>query len=61
MNKNKITLLIAFFMISLLSVNAQEKQTPSSPEDQKAALMGGVPAGRWKEGLLYDVFNLCLG
>ena len=26
----------------------------SSEADIKAALMGGVPAGRWKEGLLYE-------
>jgi hypothetical protein len=27
---------------------------PSSPEDIQKAMMGGVPAGRWKEGLLFD-------
>ncbi|MDH3818169.1 MAG: hypothetical protein OES21_06115 [Myxococcales bacterium] len=26
----------------------------SSEDDIKAALMGGVPAGRWKEGLLFE-------
>ena len=29
-------------------------QTPSPAEDVKAALTGGVPMGRWKEGLLYE-------
>jgi len=31
-----------------------EKRQPSSPGDIKAALSGGVPMGRWKEGLLFD-------
>ena len=31
-----------------------EKRKPSSPEDIKAALTGGVPLGRWKEGLLFE-------
>lgn len=29
-------------------------QEPSSEADMKAALSGGVPMGRWKEGLLYE-------
>ncbi len=29
-------------------------QEPSSPEQIKAALSGGVPLGRWKEGLLFE-------
>jgi len=33
---------------------APAPQEPSSEADIKAALMGGVPAGRWKEGLLFD-------
>lgn len=31
-----------------------EAQTPSSQEDIKAALSGGVPMGRWKEGLTFE-------
>ena len=31
-----------------------EKRKPSSPEDIKAALTGGVPLERWKEGLLFE-------
>ena len=26
----------------------------STPEEMNAALSGGVPAGRWKEGLLFE-------
>ena len=29
-------------------------QEPSSEEDINAALSGGVPMGRWKEGLLFE-------
>ena len=29
-------------------------QEPSSPEAIKKALSGGVPMGRWKEGLLFE-------
>ena len=29
-------------------------QEPSSEEDIKSALTGGVPGGRWKEGLLFE-------
>ena len=43
-------MLVAF--IGLTIASAQEK--PSSEEDIKAALFGGVPMGRWKEGLLYE-------
>jgi len=33
---------------------ASEQPEPSSKEDIAAALGGGVPMGRWKEGLLFD-------
>lgn len=33
---------------------AQEEMTPSSDEDKLRVLTGGVPNGRWKEGLLFD-------
>ncbi len=33
---------------------APPKQTPSSEADIKAALFGGVPMDRWKEGLLFE-------
>ena len=29
-------------------------QDPSSPEVGKAALLGGVPRGRWKDGVLFE-------
>ena len=31
-----------------------EKRKPSSPDQIQAALGGGVPMGRWKEGLLFE-------
>jgi ribonuclease Z len=31
-----------------------KKRKPSSPEDIEAALTGGVPMGRWNEGLLFE-------
>ncbi len=41
-----------------LSASAQwaapDVQEPSSEADMKAALSGGVPMGRWKEGLLFE-------
>jgi hypothetical protein len=30
------------------------KRPQSSPEDVESALYGGIPMGRWKEGLLFD-------
>ncbi len=33
---------------------SQEAQTPSSEEDINNALTGGVPMGRWNEGLLFE-------
>ena len=33
---------------------APDVQEPSSEEDIRAALTGGVPAGRWREGLLFE-------
>ncbi|MGI9577017.1 MAG: hypothetical protein ACR2OH_02325 [Microthrixaceae bacterium] len=31
-----------------------EPKEPSSPDDLEAALTGGVPLDRWKEGLLFE-------
>ena len=33
------------------------KRPPSSPEDIQNALSGGVPLGRWKEGLMFEGIN----
>lgn len=33
---------------------SDQKRKPSTPEEIQAALSGGVPMGRWKEGLLFD-------
>ena len=40
--------------IALAQWAAPDKQEPSSQEDIKAALSGGVPGGRWKEGLMFE-------
>ncbi|MFV2063890.1 MAG: guanitoxin biosynthesis MBL fold metallo-hydrolase GntH [Chloroflexota bacterium] len=34
--------------------DTDRKRQPSSPEQIQRALSGGVPMGRWKEGLLFD-------
>jgi ribonuclease BN (tRNA processing enzyme) len=36
------------------AAQAPDVQEPSSQEDVMAALSGGVPMGRWKEGLLFE-------
>lgn len=51
---------IAVCSVALLSfpVEAQwtapDKQKPSDPSEIKKALTGGVPGGRWKEGLMFE-------
>ena len=39
---------------SALMAKPPAVQTPSSEADVQAALSGGVPAGRWKEGLMFE-------
>lgn len=41
---------VAFFGLTI----APAQEQPSSEADIKAALFGGVPMGRWKEGLLFQ-------
>ena len=41
-------------MVPAFAEDAPPVGKPSSEEDVKAALFGGVPGGRWKEGLLFD-------
>ena len=58
-NKKLRTTLTASVMgLSMLAANALADappvQKPSSVEDIKAALFGGVPGDRWKEGLLFE-------
>ena len=36
------------------TMSDHEQKEPSSPEEIEAALTGGVPMGRWKEGLLFE-------
>jgi ribonuclease Z len=46
---------IAALTVSLAALaDPPPKQTPSSEGDIKAALSGGVPSGRWQEGLLFE-------
>ncbi len=33
---------------------SDEPREPSSPEELQRALTGGIPMGRWKEGLLFE-------
>ncbi len=58
-SRTKYQSLAALTMMSVLLgagafAQAPPKQTPSSEEDIKAALFGGVPMDRWKEGLLFE-------
>lgn len=39
---------------SAFASGAPALQEPSSTEDQQTVLMGGVPGGRWKEGLMFE-------
>ena len=49
------TLLAALTLIAAqVFAQAPPVQEPSSKEGIEAALTGGVPMGRWKEGLLFE-------
>ncbi len=54
----QIQLLSILPIVAILALSAsaaaQDRQTPSSEEDIAAALSGGVPMERWKEGLLFE-------
>ena len=46
---------LAFALVAFTGLTiAYAQETPSSEKDIRAALFGGVPMGRWKEGLLYE-------
>ena len=57
---HSVKVMFAAFAMALYSLSASaqwampEVQEPSSPEDIKKALSGGIPAGRWKEGLNFE-------
>ncbi len=53
---NLISLSLCILTLSIGQVFAQPPpvQKPSSKEDINNALTGGVPMGRWKEGLLFE-------
>ena len=56
--KLRTTLVASAMGLSMLAAPALAEappvQEPSSVEDIKAALFGGVPGDRWKEGLLFE-------
>jgi len=55
MNLRFIVILLALFGLQPVSfAQVPPVQEPSSPEDVQAALSGGVPMGRWNEGLLFE-------
>ena len=59
MVKHQKSILTSFLLGCLFVVGSSiaepvPVQKPSSEEDIKAALTGGVPMGRWKEGLLFE-------
>ena len=56
MKRLSVALLTAGLLVfsQLAATEPPPVQTPSSAEDLRAALGGGVPMGRWKEGLLFE-------
>ena len=46
--------IVASLFAGSVSAQAPPIQKPSTEAEIKAALFGGVPMGRWKEGLLYE-------
>ncbi len=48
------SLLASLLLVGVVTAEPIPVQTPSSKEDIQAALSGGVPMGRWKEGLLFE-------
>lgn len=57
MNKYSMKVRLATLLTALLSplvALANPNPAPSSEEEIRAALFGGVPDGRWKEGLLFE-------
>ena len=47
-------LLFAFALPSEAQWHSPDFQEPSDPADIQKALSGGVPMGRWKEGLTFE-------
>jgi len=51
----RLSAALAFALVAFTGLTiASAQETPSSEQDIRAALFGGVPMGRWKEGLLYE-------
>jgi len=52
--KTLLTLAATNLLASIVFAQAPPIQEPSSDEEIQTALTGGVPLGRWNEGLLFD-------
>jgi len=56
----RIKILLTLLLLACLSVSGgalaqvPDVQEPSSEADTREVLTGGVPMGRWKEGLLFE-------
>lgn len=50
----RTVLAFALLALSLPSLAQEPNQKPSSQDDIRKALTGGVPMGRWKEGLMFE-------
>ena len=53
-NLSKALLIGCFFLAGFVFAEPIPVQKPSSEADIGAVLTGGVPMGRWKEGLLFE-------
>ena len=49
-----VTMVLFLSLTGNAYAQAPPVQEPSSDKDIQAALTGGVPMGRWKEGLMFD-------
>ncbi len=54
LTRGLLAALALVLVASGLNTIASAQEQPSSEADIKAALFGGVPMGRWKEGLLFQ-------
>jgi len=55
LTRGVLAALLVFVFIAFIRLPiASAQEQPSSEADIKAALFGGVPMGRWKEGLLFQ-------
>ncbi len=52
--RSKMTVSLAFVFAALVGLPIAAQEKPSSEKDIRAALTGGVPMGRWNEGLMFE-------